>query len=371
MNEYPGPLVFVTNYEATRRNPTYRALNDTIKSIRWDLVIADECHRIKAPGGKDSRFFKHLGTRVPCRLGLSGTPMPHGPMDLYGQARFLDSSVFGNSFVRYRSEYAIMVPLGDTGVQVINSYKNQDDLAEKFSRFALQVRAEDVFPDLPSEHHIDRAVSLGDTTYKAYDQMDKEFITWVGESREEITAQNALVKLLKLQELTGGFLRNPDTGRVTETGTEKLDAIIELLEDLPPVEPVAIACRFRPEIDRLRETLLRREISCSEVSGKYNQLAEWQNGKTRVLICQVQSAKEGIDCTRARYVILNSIGFSNGEYNQFLRRFRRPGQQASVVTYFHLLGQGPNGKQTVDARVKRAIEKKEVIIESILREVRM
>ena len=50
------PFIAVINYDSAWRDP-FAAWAEKIK---WDLVIADEIHRIKAPGGKASLFFKRL-----------------------------------------------------------------------------------------------------------------------------------------------------------------------------------------------------------------------------------------------------------------------------------------------------------------------
>jgi len=60
-----------------------RPVCDVGEKQRWDLVIADEAHRIKAPSGKASMFFKRLRTKALHRVLLTGTPMPHGPMDIF------------------------------------------------------------------------------------------------------------------------------------------------------------------------------------------------------------------------------------------------------------------------------------------------
>jgi SNF2 family DNA or RNA helicase len=56
--------------------------------------------------GKASAFFKRLRAHATHRIGLSGTPMPHGPMDIYAVFRFLDIRILGPSFSAFRQKYA-------------------------------------------------------------------------------------------------------------------------------------------------------------------------------------------------------------------------------------------------------------------------
>lgn len=62
------PFVCVINYDSAWLEP----FSDWAEKQNWDLVIADEAHRIKAPGGKASLFFKRLRRRAKVRIALTG-----------------------------------------------------------------------------------------------------------------------------------------------------------------------------------------------------------------------------------------------------------------------------------------------------------
>ena len=89
------PLAVVVNYDAIIREPLLQFLCDT----PWDVFVMDESHHIKAPAGKQSRACQRIASSVPRRLGLTGTPMPHSPLDIYAQYRAIDPAIFGTSFV--------------------------------------------------------------------------------------------------------------------------------------------------------------------------------------------------------------------------------------------------------------------------------
>jgi len=119
-------LVVTVNYEAVWRSE----LASLVESVRWSALVLDESHRIKSPGGKASRWLAKLAKAQPRarRLCLTGTPMPHSPLDLYGQARFLDPDIFGTSFTRMRARYAECDPRFPSKVR---KWRNQDELAAK------------------------------------------------------------------------------------------------------------------------------------------------------------------------------------------------------------------------------------------------
>ena len=68
-----APWVCVVNYESARSKP----LSDWLMLRRFDLVVIDECHRIKSPAGATSRWVSRLAQTCKRRLGLTGTPMRH------------------------------------------------------------------------------------------------------------------------------------------------------------------------------------------------------------------------------------------------------------------------------------------------------
>ena len=77
------PAIVILNYDAAWRP----GMAETLLKISWDAVILDESHRCKAPGGKAAMFVSRLGDKVPHRICLTGTPMPHSPLDVYAQYR--------------------------------------------------------------------------------------------------------------------------------------------------------------------------------------------------------------------------------------------------------------------------------------------
>ena len=89
-------------------------------------ILVHNCHRLKSPGGKASLFFKRLRLRATHRIALTGTPMPHGPMDIYAvvpvPGRHASS---GPSFTPFRQKYAVM---GGYQRKQITGFQNLDEL---------------------------------------------------------------------------------------------------------------------------------------------------------------------------------------------------------------------------------------------------
>lgn len=339
-------FICIINYESVWRH----TFAHWAVTVPWDLVVGDELHRIKSPGAKASKFFGRLEGIAKRRLGLSGTPLPHSPMDIYSQYRFLDPGVFGRSFQRFRSDYAVM---GGFGGHQVMSFKNIEDLHNRMYFIAYRAKSEDVF-DLPEFVDLYRNFDLNLQERVLYEQMDQEFAVAV--DNNVITADNALVKLLRLQQLTGGHI----DGNVI--GDSKKQLLKDILEDLPADEPVVVFAKFTQDLAHIKDVCKELDRPFSEVSGHKKELSDWQAGNSTILGVQIQSGKEGVDFTRARYCIYYSLGFSLGDYMQSRKRIHRPGQKRGCF-YIHLVA-----NDSVDEKVIKALHDKEEIVESVLQQ---
>lgn len=346
----------VINYESLRSRPM--AL--LAQRMSWDLVILDESHRIKSASGVTSKIIARIGEKADRRLCLTGTPMPHSPLDLFGQFRFLDPGVFGTSFGRFRDEFAITHPRFPSQVRY---WRNEDLLRKKLWEIAFRVEAEDVL-DLPEVRHIEIPIKLSNKAQRIYDELEQEFIAEVNESRT-VTAGHALVRLLRLQQITSGHIKD-DHGEVQEIDTAKRDVLMDILQDISPSEPVVVFCRFRHDLEQIRRAAEIKRIRYSEVSGARKDLTAEGTilPETSLLGVQIASGGLGIDLTAARRAVYYSLGYSLGDYQQSLARVHRPGQE-HPVTYYHLVADG-----TVDRRVVRALVKRQDVVQSILEELR-
>jgi SNF2 family DNA or RNA helicase len=345
-------LVVVLNYEALQHDDMERAL----RNVPWALMVADESHRIKKPGGIQSRMLARIGQAAKRRVCLTGTPMPHSPLDIYGQYRFLDKSIFGHNFTAFKAQYAVM---GGYQNRCAVAFKNQDDLRAKFYSIAHRVEKRDVL-DLPKFTHERLDVELSDSARRVYRQLETEFCAQL--DKGEVTAANALAKLLRLQQVTSGHVP-ADGGPIEEVDHGKRDALLSLIDGLADTEPVVVFCRFRHDLDAVAQVCKKLGRTLYELSGRVNELEAWQSGTLGdVLAVQIQSGGVGVDLTRAAYVVYYSLGFSLGDYEQSLARVDRPGQ-TRPVTYYHLIA-----TKTVDEKVYTALRERKQVVEHILSE---
>jgi len=352
---YGDPFTCVVNYESARNNP----LAAWLAQQKFDLLVLDESHRIKSPAGKTSRWVSRLAQTCGKRLALTGTPMPHSPLDVYAQFRSLDPKIFGWSFVQFRRTYAVM---GGWQNKQVTAFKSLPDLRARMARITFQVDRSVL--DLPDAIHERRVVDLSPNAQRLYADMERDFCAQVKDG--EITAANALVKLLRLQQLTSGRVTVESDALVSplvQVDDAKEKALAELLTDLPHDEPVVVFGRFKADLASVHGAAKSTGRASLELSGSRRELKAWQGGDAPVLACQIQAGSTGIDLTRAAYCVYLSTGFSLGDYEQSLARVHRPGQSRGVA-YYHIVARG-----TVDEKVYDALRSRKNIVEAVLADI--
>jgi SNF2 family DNA or RNA helicase len=346
------PFIAVINYDSAWREP----FAAWAEKQNWDLVIADEAHRIKAPGGKASLFFKRMRTKARYRAGLTGTPMPHSHTDIYAPFRFLDIGIFGPSFNAFRQEYCVM---GGYQKKQVVAPRNLDKLEEKMRMITFRV--DKGVLDLPPETHVIYHCDLGPEALRVYRGVEDKFVAEVKDGL--VTAANAMVKLLRLQQITGGWVKTDDE-QYHRIDSSKQKLLADTLEDIGRDEPVVVFCRFHADLDAVHEACRALGYASLELSGRRDELKRWQDGEAQVLAVQISAGGVGVDLTRARYSIYYSLSFSLGEYDQSLSRVHRPGQ-TRPVEHIHLVA-----RNTVDVKIMRALERRAEVVEAILAEIK-
>lgn len=353
----PGLQVVVINYEATWR------MEDELKKWAPDMIICDESQRIKTPSAQQSKCMHRLGKIAKYKMILTGTPVTQGPLDFFSQYKFLDPGIFGNSYYAFRARYAVMG--GFEGRQVI-SYQNLPELIEKAHSIAFRVTKAEAL-DLPDQIDTIRYCELEPKAQRMYEQMRKECVAELSDEKT-VTAANVLAKLLRLQQMTGGFLGDGE-GIVQKVSSAKLLVLKEILEDIviDAGKKLVIFARFRPEIAAIEKLLQELNIKYECIHGDIDMGARGEKVKafqtdpdTKVFVAQLQTAGLGITLTAADTAVFYSLDFSFANYDQAKARLHRIGQKNNV-TNIHLVVKG-----TVDAKVMGALKKKKNVADVVV-----
>lgn len=351
--------IVVVNYESIWRVEQYLA------DWRPELIVADESQRIKNPTAAQSIAMHRLGSLAKYRMILSGTPVNNTPLDLWSQYRFVAPDIFPRSYYAMRNRYAIMGGYG--GYQIVG-YRHLDELTRKAHSIAHRVTKAQAL-DLPEQVDQMMYCELEPKAAKAYKQLQRDALAEIGADKT-VTAARVITRLLRLSQLTGGYITPDETSSPEQLSHAKANMLREVLEDLLSAgKKVVVFARFRAEITQICAL-------CGELAGVGGYRAIWgdvpadergeavqafqQDESVRLFVAQIQTAGLGITLTAADTAVFYSLDYSYANYEQCKARIHRIGQR-NACTYIHLLV-----KNSVDEDVLCALSKKRDVADDIV-----
>ena len=347
--------VAVVNYESVWR------MESEISSWKPDFIIADESHKIKTHNISASKAMHRLGYRAKYRMILTGTVITNKAIDVFSQYKFAEPSIFGNSFYAFRNKYFDMVGYGQHTPVLKESMK--DALMEKIHSIAFRATKAECL-DLPETTDIIRCIELEPKAMNIYKSLVKD--SFASLSKGEVTVTNVLTKLLRLSQLTGGFLGSNEGISYQQVSKSKLDALEDILDDaVQSGEKLVIIARFVPEIKAIQKLLDKKHIKYSLIMGgikdREAQIHSFQNDpETQVFIGQIATAGLGITLTAASTMVFYSLDYSMSNFEQTKARIHRAGQQKNC-TYIYLIA-----KSTVDEKVLLALQNKANLAKNLI-----
>lgn len=355
--------VAVINYESTWRPE----ILEKLKEFDADMVIADESQRIKTYDTAQSKAMHELGDQARYKLILSGTPVQTAAIDIWSQYRFLDKTVFGDNFFKFRGRYAIM---GGYGNKKIVGYKDLEGLIKKEHSIAFRVTKDEAL-DLPEQTFETRKIQFSQKEKNLYERIKKDSYAEL-DGGGHITATTVLTRLLRLQQLAGGFLVQDDAQKPQLVSRAKLDALADIIEDyvIGSGKKLVIFARFIAEVKAIMELadkVLPKELKQVAIYGDIKKedrgdiVKQFQEDpKTVLFIGQIDTAGTGITLTAADTCVYYSKNFNYATYSQSLSRIHRIGQR-NCCTYIDLEIEG-----TIDELISKALSRKEDMAKTVV-----
>ena len=354
-----GLQVAVINYESAWR------LEDELTAWDADLIVCDEGHKIKTHNIASSKCMHRRGAKARYRMLLTGTIITNKAIDVFSPYKFLNPAVFGNSFYAFRNRYFDMTGYG-LHVPVLKSGRT-DEMTRRIHSIAFRATKAECL-DLPETTEIVRTVELFPMAADLYKRLVRD--SFIALEEGEVTATNVLTRLLRLSQLTGGFLHSDESEKPLFASREKLLALSDIVDSAKEDgKKLVIIARFLPEIDAIREMLDQKRIRYSVVSGEVKNRdveVEWfqKDADTTVFIGQIATAGLGITLTAADTMVFYSLDYSMSNFEQAKARIHRVGQR-NPCTYIYLVAAG-----TVDEKVLQALRDKADLARILIDEYR-
>lgn len=391
--------VLAMNIEAFSSSPAARAAAEKFLRMYRCMLAIDEASMIKDPSSNRTKHLIKLGKLAASRRILTGTPSTQSPLDVFAQFKFLNPHLLGfQSYYAFKARYADLLPEGHGLVRHIQGarrfapqiiakdvngraqYKNLDELQALMDPHCFRItRAE--CGDMPPKVYATRSVPLTtapremvDLTGKItilpsqqhyYDRVLDEIV--VDAEHGTLTVLNALSRLLRLQQITGGFMPSDD-GCGLPLNNDRPDVMLQEIEGMRG--KVIIWARFRAELELIAEVLRLAYGAMSVVEyhggvptdARTKAREEFQSScdTARFFVAQQASGGYGLKLTAADNVIYYSNDFS---LEHRLQSEDRPIalDKPRGVAYLDLQAPG-----TVDEKIVAALRGKKEIADALL-----
>ena len=322
------------------------------------LLVVDESTCIKnTQGSTRAQIIVDLCELAPYRRLLSGEPAPEGPPDLWGQLLFLEPDPLGfTSYYAFRARYCDLEkrvfshpkkPGAKLKTQQIVGFKRQSELAKKLETVSTTLKRKDC-GDMPAQVSTNRYVELSPEQSKAYKQLSDEWLYELRHSENELTeveVDRALTRMLRFNQVCGGFLPVGDGTVYAFPKNPKLDALVSEIDQLPHDAKVIVWSRFVPELRAIVERL--QEIYGREAVVRYygevpdderdRAKARFQNDPgCKIFVGNPRAGRYNLTLAAANDVIWYSWDHPLEDYIQANDRPVLPGKQ-ETISYTHLL----------------------------------
>ena len=369
----------IINYEALTSINVYGLL---VKK-GFDAIVCDESHRIKNAQAQRSKRVYMLAKAINPKLKmiLTGTPILNSAQDLFGQFKFLAPDVLGKNLFQFRSNYMVDLNAQRRGMKnYFPNYILRQNKVEELNRHLTNhgsvVKKEDVLtlPELKEKRYY---VELSPKQQRVYNDMKRFMVIPEDVDTNPITAANALVKSLRLQQIVSGHLPTEDKDKPVAyiTPNPRIDLLKQIVEEiLYEQKSLIVWTCFTADI-QLIKTHLKDSVKCpihvlegktkdkKGVQDKFK--ADAKMGPT-VLIANRAAAGIGINLTEASHAITYSRNYNLADELQSEARNYRKGSEVHKHITKHLI----IAKGTTDELTNKALGDKTKLSQSIVEHLR-
>lgn len=334
-----------------------------VGELPYDQIIIDELDTLKSRDGVRFKKIRRAIKTVRRRIGMTGTPISNGYIDLWAQMFLIDDGErLGKTFGEYVDKYFTTRSNGHIVVKYTPRAGATKVIAHKISDIALTMKTRD-YMELPDLVEVDEVLEFDGFDRDTYDSLERdyclEFFKYqdAKDKGQYVTVKTAADLNLKLLQASSGALyadQDEPSARKTwfEINTLKLDRLRELIAEHEG-ENIIVVYQFQHEVDRIMEAFPYARMLRN---GKH--LAEdfkaWNRGEIPLLLLHPKSAGHGLNLQYGgRRMVWFSPTYNLGQLMQTISRLARRGAKLKFYIHFLLV------KGTRDAKVRKSNHSKQ------------
>ena len=313
--------------------------------IKWDVIIVDECHKIKSHNAKSSKLVYQLSRKTEYVWGLSGTPRGNTDIDIFCQFHNMCVSDWGNikysQFVeqccdvdtRFFNGQRITIP-----ISINQKYKAgwERNIAMYTQRIGYD--EDDSMPDLKVN-----VIELPYTPTKEYLQAEEGVIS-ISDYESTMTKLSAIQKL---HQVVNGFLYITDNAEEDRKvyHIERNKKLDWLKENVTFGSKTVIVYRFAADLENIKQEFNEAYYT--------DNVEEFKTNKNKYILLLQCSRCESFNLQMCNRIIFYTLDYSFIKYNQMLHRVWRMGQTEQVNIDVLIF------KDTIETKIWHTVRNKE------------
>lgn len=340
--------VYLINYEGLQWLSSQR-----VGKGKFDMLYIDESSKIKNTRTQRFKIIKNMRDWFRRIYIGTGSPVPNGLLDLFGQVYMVDEGrALGRYVTHFRNQYFQSTGYG--GYTYVLQEGGAERIYERIKPISIRYGNEQL--NMPELLMRKTMVELPPDVRKAYTEMERDLITKV--KSEEIVAANAASATSKLRQMVGGHAYVD--GRVLKIHDAKVEALQDLVDELQG-QPLLVGYEFIHELKTLLPLFKHAKFIGGSSSGLKadpveDVLVEWNKGNIPVLFGQPSSMAFGLNMQSVQAAVAwYSLTYNLELYEQLIQRVWRQGQKHTVVVH-HLLAQ-----DTIDESILETLGAKDTV----------
>lgn len=336
---YPYKLTVINN----------ESLHKVDLSERFDLVISDENHRLGAfpKPSVTTKLFRRLFFDTPL-IFLSGTPSPESYSQLFHQFWVSSRSPFAHyiNFYKWAKDFVKVYQI-NYGYGLTNRYDKADEEKVRAAiapYFITYTQAEAGFATSVKENIL--YVQMAPATYRMAEKLKKDLVL---EGKDEAVLADTGVKLMnKCHQIYNGSVKF-ESGNAIWFDLSKARFIAEKFANTK----IAIFYKFKQELEILREVYKENLTDDLDI---------FNSNQSSIIALQIQSGREGISLSAAKYLVYYNIDFSATSYWQSRDRLTTMRRTSNEVFFIFTIG----GLE--ESIYKRVLKKKDYTTKHFLKD---
>jgi hypothetical protein len=309
-----------------------------IESNNFDVVVYDEVHQYGAfpKAGTNQKELRKRFANIPAIM-MTGTSTPESYSQIFHQLQLSNKSPFRNytNFYKWAADY-VDVKIKNLGYAKVNDYSdaNINKIRGMMRHFVLTFTQEQAgFKSSVDEMIIE--LEMKPITYQIIKKLQKDLVV-ISKSGKTIVADTGAKLMQKVHQLSSGTIKLDD-GSISIIDDTKAQYIKDNFSEYK----IGIFYKYVAEFETLKQ------VFGDKITTDLNEF----NTTDKWIAYQYVSGREGINLSKADYLVMYSIDFSAVTYFQAKDRMTVKDRTENRIFWLF-------GKRTIEHKIYKTVQQK-------------